>query len=79
MKKQPEWKEQYCEFAEPIGRIYDVDVVRYAKKHLRLIDRFDVHKMYVALMWSFDILNGSLEEPEFLKGRKNWKFFKDLF
>ena len=58
------------------GKVYDHQVASYTKKHMRLIDRFNLRKVVAATMYSFGILSGSVEEPK--TGKKNWKYFRDI-
>ena len=64
----------YADFGDK--RVYDKDVAKHLNKHLRLIDRFNTEKFVFATMWSFDILNGSVEEP--FSDNPNWKYFRDF-
>lgn len=69
MKKESKYWDGYADFGD--GRIVkDSDVAKYTKKHLRFRDRFDIRKVTEAVLYSFSILSGSVEEP---KG-KNWKY-----
>lgn len=52
-------------------KVYDKDVAKYVKKHLRFVDRFNIHKITESVLLSFSILSGSCEPPA--KG-DNWKF-----
>ena len=70
------YMDTYADFGGNVGKIYDYQIADYASKHIRFIDRFSMRKMAHAMMMSFDILNGALEEPKCDK--KNWKFFVDV-
>lgn len=52
----------YADFGDLI--VYDEDVAKYVKKHLRFIDRFDIRKIVEATFYAFSILSKSCEEPE---------------
>ncbi len=51
-------------------RVYDADVAKYVKKHLKFIDRFDIRKVSEATLYAFSILSGSVEPPK----ENKWKF-----
>ena len=51
------------------GKITDVAVANYVRKHTRLIDRFNVEKMTSFVLYAQSILMGVVDEP---KG--NWVF-----
>ena len=53
------------------GRIiYDKDVYEFALKHMHLRDRINVRKIAEAVLESFAILEGTIEESK----EKDWKF-----
>ena len=56
-----------------VGIVKDTDVAKYAKKHLRFVDRFSVTKVAQAALFSQDILFKVIESDELPKA-KNWKF-----
>lgn len=66
----------YAEFSDGL-RVYDRDVGKYARKHMRFIDWLDPEKVGTAMMFSFSILSKSVEEPKDKNGK--WKFFRDIF
>lgn len=49
--------------------VQDKDVYKFMKKHLRLRDRFNLRKIVMGTMYSFDILCGAIKEP---KGKWYW-------
>ena len=49
--------------------LYDKDVADFVKKHLRVVDRFNVRKVCEATLQAFAMLQSHEEIP---KG--NWKF-----
>jgi hypothetical protein len=67
-KRNKKYYGGYATFADRV--VYDKDVALFVKKHLRLIDRFDIRKITEASLYAFSILSGSCDAP---KG-KNWKF-----
>lgn len=71
------YMDTYANFGGAIGKIYDYQIADYAKEHMRFIDRFSLRKTTSAIMMSFDILNGAIEEPTFTD-KKKWKFFVDV-
>ena len=73
--KKP-WLDNYADFGDDVGKVFDKDVGRYAFKHMRFIDRFDPCKVASAILWSFSILSKSVEEPDIKNGK--WKYFKDF-
>lgn len=58
----------YADFGD--FRVYDKDVAKYAKAHLKFFDRFDMRKVTEAVLYSFSVLSKSVEPPE----GDNWKF-----
>lgn len=56
-----------------VGIVKDVDVAKYARKHLRFMDRFSVTKVAQAALFSQDILFKVIGNDELPKA-KNWKF-----
>lgn len=56
-----------------VGKIYDKDVARYAAKHLRWYDRFDIRKVTEAVLYSQMILMG-VAKPEEFGNDEHWKF-----
>lgn len=58
----------YADFGDGLI-VYDKDVMKLMKKHLRLRDRFNLMKIVMGTFYAFDILNGSMEEPE---GKYYW-------
>lgn len=74
-KNSKPWLNGYADFGGDIGKIFDKDVADYTRKHLRIVDRFSIRKIVAAAMVSFDILNGSIEEPKIKNGK--WKFYKN--
>lgn len=76
MAKKYDWTKSYADYPD-VGRIYDSDVGLFAKKHLRIIDRFDMRKVASAILWSQLILFDVVKEADLPK-KKNWKFFKDF-
>lgn len=59
----------YADFKD--RRVYDEDIYRHMVKHSNFLDRLNPKKVIEMAIISFDILNGSLEEPK----EKNWKYF----
>ena len=74
-KEKNWWMDTYADFGDEVGKVYDYQVADYAKKHLRFLDRFNMRKVGAAMMYSFEILSKSTEEPDL---KKNWKYFKDF-
>lgn len=64
----------YADFGDFL--VYDKDVGKYARKHMRFIDWLDPEKVGTAMMYSFSILSKSVDEPNIKNGK--WKFFKDI-
>lgn len=74
--KSDVWAERYGDgWADypGVGKVYDRDVAKFAKQHLRLIDRLDIRKVTEAVIMSQDILFKVFTEDELPK-KKNWKF-----
>lgn len=67
-------KEFYAKF--PDGIVYDADVARYARKHLRLIDFLDFRKVATAILWSFTILQADKNEDfsDIMNQNQKFKF-----
>ena len=65
-------KEFYAKFPDRI--VYDADVARYARKHLRLIDFLDFRKVATAIIWSFIILQADKNEDFSDIMNRNQKF-----
>ena len=63
-----DWNSGWADFGNGLI-VYDKDVVKLAMKHLRLRDYINPHKVYVAMMYAFDILSKSTEAP---KGNYRW-------
>lgn len=63
------YSDGYATFADG-KRVYDKDVALLVKKHLKLVDRFNIRKIAEAALLGFSILSGSVETPK----KRNWKF-----
>lgn len=61
----------WSDFSKSGGpKVYNNEVTEMVKKHSTIWDRLNPGKMVDMTFMSFDILNGSVDEPE----KENWKF-----
>lgn len=74
LSKLWEYEGSYAEFPDKI--VYDTDVAKHARKHLRLIDFLDFRKITTAILWSFDILQADENESfdELFDSHGKYKF-----